>query len=756
MFCLSKVVILGFLTGLLGLVVSFTPFGLDLEENVGLGLLFKLRGAQQAPSDVLMVSVDKASAINLSLPYDPRKWPRSFYARLVEILAEKGVSVIAFDIIFEEPGPLRDDDLFADAIHKAGNVVLFKYLYKQTIPLTDKRGLPAGDLIIERPVLPVRPLEQAAIALAPFPLPKVPVRVNQYWAFKTSAGDTPTLPVVAFQVFALEVYEDFVYLLKRLKRINPSQIKNLPPDRDTLVTAFGVEKFIRTVRHIFENEPEVAENMLKELENLKILAGDQRKRRILQGLIRMYQRADSQYLNFYGPPGTITKVPYYEVLQLQEKSVTNPPPLDLKGKAVFVGLSENLQRGQKDGFYTVFSQSNGLDLSGVEIAATAFANLLEGKPVQPLPLPNQLAIIFFWGLILGALCWLPSIPISAVGTVGLSLLYFMVVYHQFKDAGHWYPLVFPLFFQAPLAFFGTVLWKYYDVHKERQNIRKAFGYYLPTKVVDQMAKNIAHIQTSSQLVYGVCLYTDAEKYTNLAESMDPRELSKFINKYYEAVFEPIQRYGGIVSDIIGDSMLAIWSTAQPNLALKSQSCLAALGIADAAARFNQSNPFRLKLPTSIGLHFGQILLGHVGAIHHYEYRAVGDVVNTTTRLQGLNKHLGTCILASEEVLDQLDGFLTRELGKFLLVGKSRPLRVHELIARMETCSGQQSRLCVNFAVALDAYKRQSWEEAIEKFHGILKNHGEDGPSLFYLRLCQQYQENPPEEPWNEVVRIGKK
>ena len=71
--------------------------------------------------------------------------------------------------------------------------------------------------------------------------------------------------------------------------------------------------------------------------------------------------------------------------------------------------------------------------------------------------------------------------------------------------------------------------------------------------------------------------------------------------------------------------------------------------------------------------FGRLLLGSVGAMDHYEYRAVGDIVNTATRLEGLNKHLGTRILVSADVLQGLDGLLTRELGAFLLAGKSRPV-----------------------------------------------------------------------------------
>jgi adenylate cyclase len=262
-----------------------------------------------------------------------------------------------------------------------------------------------------------------------------------------------------------------------------------------------------------------------------------------------------------------------------------------------------------------------------------------------------------WGMLLGVVCRLSPTVIAAAIAVGLDVLYGIVVLDRFTTTGSWYPLIVPVFFQTPLAFFGAVLWKYFDTHKERQNIRKAFGYYLPEKVVEQLSRNVAEVKTNSQLVYGICLYTDADQYTALAETMHPKDLGSLMNQYYEAVFEPVRQYGGIVSDVVGDAMLALWATAQPDAALRKQACLAALDISSAVQRFIQSAS-SWQIPTRIGLHSGAMLLGNVGALDHYEYRAVGDIVNTSSRIEGLNKQLGTRILVSEEVLDQLAGLLT--------------------------------------------------------------------------------------------------
>jgi adenylate cyclase len=748
---LSKGIILGFLTGIIGVVISVIPFGLSLEENLGLDVLFTLRGTRDAPSDVIVVNVDKVSADNLNLSEDLRKWPRSLHGRLAANLAKKGATVIAFDISFLEPTSHREDSAFAAAVEKARNVVFFKGMKREKIPLTVKGSVSAGGLNIVSIMPPIPPLSKSALALAPFPLPRVPVRVNQYWTFKTVAGNTPTLPVVVFQVFALQAYEEFIRLLEK---VSPDHAGILPRNKDELINTKSVERVIQGIREIFGTEPQIAEKMIRELRNSQAPSlRDKKKNQLIRSLIGMYQSDDSQYLNFYGPPHTIATIPYYRIVDTDEKT-NGEDELDIRGKAVFVGHSPLSQQEQIDRFYTVFSQPDGLDISGVEIAATAFANLLETKPVHPFHLAAHTAILFLWGAAIGIICRIFRGVFGSVTAVGLGILYLVAAEYQFKTVGLWYPIVLPLFFQLPVAIFGAVLWKYVDSVNERKNIKEAFRHYLPEDVVDQIAKNISVVGSNHKIVYGICLSTDAEQYTSLSETMAPEELGSFMQKYYEAAFNPIRSHGGIISDIKGDSILALWVANRPEGTLRYRACLAALDIVTAIDQFKQ-NFHTDQLLTRIGLHSGNILLGSIGAVDHYEYRPVGDIVNTATRMEGLNKHLGTRVLVSEEVINQLDGLLTRETGTFLLAGKSKPVVVHELLCQKGDCSEQQRKICTIFAEALHAFRERSWDGAIEKFMTCIKL-GDDGPSRFYLGLCEHYKNSPLGESWDGVIRLGEK
>jgi len=749
---LYKALILGTFTGILGLIFSFVIMEFGIDENVDLKLLFNMRGQRQVPTDVIVVSIDKLSSEKLNQPDKPDKWRRSLHASLVDNLVNAGAAVITFDMVFNESRSTQDDNLFAEAISNAGNVVLCESIKKNIVPLPGQSGVDIGDLNIEQVMPPIPSLAQPSVAVAPFPLPKVPVTVSQYWTFKKSAGDKPTLPVVTFQTFALNEYEKFIRLMER---IDPSLTDKLPHDKNEIINSKSLVKTIQDIRNIFEREPLIAGKMLEALQVSKQFPVDEKTNLILKSLIHMYQSPSSQYLNFYGHPRTITTIPYYQILKLQDKSDADIKKIDFKNKAVFVGSSANSQMNQKDGFYTVFSQSSGFDISGVEIAATAFANILEYMPVKPIRFDLYITIIFLWGLILGFFCYrFPSI-ISAAGVVGMIALYLFSTLYQFKTAGAWYPQVVPLFIQAPLAFVGSIVLKYIYAGRERQNIKKAFGYYLPDELVDKLARNIASLKTHSQQVYGTCLATDAEQYTSLSETMDPDELRNFINKYFEVIFKPVKQHGGMVANVVADSMLATWMTDQPDAASRKHACFSALEIDRAVHRFNQPLD-ATALPTRIGLHSGKTILASLGAEGHYEYRPIGDLVNTSTRIEGLNKYLGTRILVSEVVLYDLDTFLTRELGQFLLKGKTKPLMIHELICIRDEADEHQTKLCALFSEGLAAYRKQSWKEAIEKFSRLSKEYGEDGPSLFYKNLCEEYYEKPPGEPWTGVVRMDKK
>jgi adenylate cyclase len=199
-------------------------------------------------------------------------------------------------------------------------------------------------------------------------------------------------------------------------------------------------------------------------------------------------------------------------------------------------------------------------------------------------------------------------------------------------------------------------------------------------------------------------------------------------------------------------MLALWTSHTPEQDMRHKALEAARQIDESLNRSSQDDSPRIPA-TRLGLHSGEIMLGSIGAIDHYEYRAVGDIVNSASRIQELNKMLGTRVLLSEQVLDGIDGFTTREVGTFLLRGKTRPLVIHELIGRRDVDAEDITQRFSLFAEALMAFRQADWKSAIERFTQLVETRGDDGVSRFYLELSRRYRQTPPGDDWHGVVQL---
>ncbi|HKJ15382.1 MAG TPA: SpoIIE family protein phosphatase [Desulfobulbales bacterium] len=458
---LLKAATLGLVVGILGLLISPFQFAMNLEEDTGLGLLFKLRGPRKPPADVVVVSIDKQSSDRLDLNNNPDKWPRSLHAQLTENLTREGARVVAFDVHFIEPKNAEDDNLFAQSLQNAQNVILTEPLVPKELPTSENGAAVAGFHNIVKIVKPFDLLADAALATAPFTLPRIPFKVNRYWTFQTSAGDSPTVPVVAFQLSTLEYYDE---LIKLLEKFSPDQVDKLPSDREALASS-SIKRVIREIHEIFQADPLLELKLLAELETAKQTASDPDAYDALSGLVKMYGGPTSRYINYYGPPRTIKTIPYYQALQIRDGKYEERP-MDLNGKAVFVGLSEILLADRKDSFYTVYSTADGIFVSGVEIMASVFANISDDQPIQPIGLKSNILLVLLWGILLGIACRISSMKIGALNAIALSIFYLAAAVYMFKAKNIWYPLVIPLFFQAPLAYLGAAAIEHGSLFKE--------------------------------------------------------------------------------------------------------------------------------------------------------------------------------------------------------------------------------------------------------------------------------------------------
>ena len=713
--CNSCLLIL--LIGLIAAIFSLTPVAINLEEELGLAWLFKQRGAMAPPERVVIVSMDGFSADILHLPENPEKWPRSYYAQLIEKINQQKPALIGINIVFNENREPENDFLLAQAIAKNKNIILGNYIKRNVIASINS----ANAFSYERIINPIPILQQAALDTAPFPLPKTASTVKQFWTHKSSAGDIATFPGAVFQCYVFkQVYPEILQLLRQLN----------PPIKQSVETAEYDMDTIRQIQNEIANNQTIRKQLIQKVNNAGFSV---EKTRLLKSWLVFLKGSNSLYFNHYGSAGSITTIPFYQALV---SDILNPETFH--NKVVLLGYSEDIEPERSQGLYTIFSGDFAETISPIEIAATAVANLINNNWIHSLNQQQQFFLIFTWSVILSIICRFLSYKLAVGLILFISTAYIIYAHIQFSNSYLWLPIIIPIMIQMPLVLVIASVVNYRKRKHEHQNMHKAFSLYLPDDVVNHAVyqRDVNVISQYGELVQGVCMATDAGQYTTLSETMHPLDLSELMNAYYGVMFPKVKQQKGIISDVIGDAMLAIWAHPKATIQTRASACNAALKIIEAIHQFNKDQPHQLA--TRIGLHFGEMRLGNVGTMDHFEYRAVGDTVNTATRIEGLNKILATEILASAEVIQGLPDVYTRELGFFILKGKTQAVHIHQLMAKTVVQKHPEfTYIDVEFAKGLKFFQQQQWSKALQIWLDLEKILPGNGPTRFYISYLKQ-------------------
>jgi adenylate cyclase len=407
-----------------------------------------------------------------------------------------------------------------------------------------------------------------------------------------------------------------------------------------------------------------------------------------------------------------------------------------EGASQFVTSAE-----QPDTFRTIFSTREGFDLSGAEIGATAFANLLTGRVLQSTSVLGSSVILLGLGIFLGLLTRiLPGM--YAVPTVaGVAALYYGTAQFLFSRHAILIPLVVPLLFQLPLALFAGLFARYRDL----------------TKLIRiEIDPNAPMVQSR-----GVCLHTDIEGYTHLSETSELREFSSELREYYGMLRDRVERRGGMLLGRAGDSTISLWRPTWPgsllgfgkermsrvDRKLRLTACLAAIEMREAVDRFNARHQSTRQFPTRFGLDASTLMFGPISG----EAQAVGTPASTAARIQELNKDLKTKILASESVVQDLHGIVVRRLGTFRLAGRSEPVPIVEVVGEHGKVSDLSAELREKFAAAVELYSQENYGDAAKLFGQFeLETGHRDGPTAYYLNRCQHKLQSPRDNPSVEV------
>lgn len=676
-------------------VLAVSPLH-GLERSWGLESLYALRGAREAPPQVMVIAMHATAARALDVPARPDRWPRALHAELLRGLHAHGARAVAFDLLFDRPREPEGDARLTEALREAGNGVLVAYLRREMQP-----GGHGSVAAVDQLLTPLPTLAEAALASAPFALVKSPEGVLSYLAFVPEGDDRPSLPLVLAAHMQPEA-------LAPLAATLPTAGHTTPPPHELL----------GALRRAARAAPAPAAPAVPPADTTSLTGLTARWRHLLA------HPGNEIFLNVYGPPGQVLTLPYDQALAaLREGGAAAER---FRGAAVLVGAAETNQPEQRDAYRTPWSTREGLDISGVELAATALANHLDGSALRPLGPPLQAALLAGLAALLLApwrawpTRWVLPLSVSLAG--GYATLASVGFAHSL-----WLPWALPLLVVWPASVVLGLGLRLREVERQRQRLRHALSRYAPREEVARLARELSD---ADDTVFVACLSTDIEDYTRRIEQRGPGEARRWLNAYFETAFPIVRSHGGHVVDHAGDSMICIWlSGKDPGAA-----CRAAVDAAralSAALNRTQSGAFDPEaFPTRLGLHFGPVSLGEVGDAEYAEQRVVGDIVNTASRIQSSNKPLGTRVLVSDVVARHLPAQTFRPLGRFLLTGKQWDIGLADPLVDDEA-------LRLRHAEALAAWERGDLTQAADTLASLLAERPNDGPARFLLGCVRQ-------------------
>jgi class 3 adenylate cyclase len=323
-------------------------------------------------------------------------------------------------------------------------------------------------------------------------------------------------------------------------------------------------------------------------------------------------------------------------------------------------------------------------MTGAEIHANVIETILTGLAPRPLPWFVGLAVLagflavgltlFFRLSIWPGLAVLIFLALLAAGLgYGLFLTYRLL------------PVV-SVQLGLVLGYVGVLGLRLTGEERQRARLRQIFGRYVAEEVVEKLLAEGVSPDLGGEAYRVTVLFSDIRNFTTISESLAPAQVVEMLNRYFTRACEPILAAGGTVDKFVGDAIMAVFGAPATHPDHARRAIQAALGLVAAAREFQDWLTERFpgfELPRfkiGVGLHTGVAVVGNIGSPKRLEYTAIGDTVNTASRLEGLSKELGWTIVASRATLDAANSeVILGDRRTVTVKGRREPVDVCEIL-----------------------------------------------------------------------------
>ena len=596
------------------------------------------------PAPVRIIDIDDESLKRLG----QWPWPRTRMAGLIEQLQAAGASAIVLDMVFAEPdrtSPAAMLELWRPSPEIASQISRLPD-HDEVLASMVGRGRVVLGFALDRQLRHQPPVSASTLA----PAPKAHfVAINEpallyVHAFSGGAFALPTLVEAAQGYGAFSFVPDSDGVVRRLPML-VRQGDTLRPSLDTeaLRVAQGVQNIItRTVSGVG-------------LEELRI------------GTLTVPTTPQGEIWVHYTGPMPHRYLPAWKVL------AGDVSASELAGNIVLVGTSAQ-------GLADLRLDALGAVIPGVEIHAQLLEQILSGDGLsRPGWAPSlEVLSLLAGGLMVGAIALgFGALPSAAV-FCALLVIMSAAAWRAFSSHGLLLDPVVPGLTMA-LSFVLSSTVQHVRTERRQRWVKQAFSRYVSPNIVNYLVAHPLALALSGQRQHCSFVFTDLVNFTPLMESMDPAHAVSMINRYLDEMIAIVFAHQGTLTRIVGDGLAILFSAP----VIQNDHACRALQCALAMQRFARQYASELNDrgvafgQTRMGVHTGEVIVGNFGGAAIFDYRALGDPVNTAARLESANRHLGTLMCVSQEVMNACPAVLARPIGSLMLKGKSQPVMVFE-------------------------------------------------------------------------------
>jgi adenylate cyclase len=713
------------LLGLLGWAYLQPSVLKDRLANLAFDTLQRLFPRPHQPAGVWVLDIDEDSLAR----YGQWPWPRTVIAQIVEELGRREVAAVGFDIVLAEPDRTSPARVLAPLLAQQ------PALAEQLPVLPDHDAVLAAALARNRAVMGfvLSPAEAGAAggietdedrqAAAKIPaLRKAP-------AISVNGEARRYLPRMSRAVTALPEFHkaaagngNFGFIADQdgvVRRVH-------------LMWSFGIDADPAKAVIL----PGLAAETLRVAERgrgfrLELArAEDAFKLGVAPGLVAVHidkrmvptDASGAMWLHYARRPAER----YIPVWKLLEGTAGLP---DLKDGIVLVGTSAQ-------GLLDLRFSPHGI-VPGVEMHAQTLEQIRSGRFLErpewadSVELLAMLAVGVPLVLLVGALGALGTAVLGAAGVAaGLGGVWWAFTEKQVLLAP-----IYPWLGITAVYLLCTGV-RFFQAEREGRFIRSAFASYVSPNLVSYLVEHPDQLRLGGERRECSFVLTDLAGFTTLVERSEPEALVALLNEYIEGMTSIAFKHAGTLDRIVGDAVAVMFSApvVQPDHAARAIAC--ALEMNEFSRHFsrNQTTRERRVGRTRIGVHSGTVIIGNFGGGHVFDYRALGDAINTTARLETVNRHLNTRICVSAATAAQVPGFRGRPVGRLVLKGKSEPIEAFEPLTPVRDRAPETAAYRQAYALledgdadrARDAFAALAEHDGLAAFHLARLQHGETG------------------------------